>query len=325
MKNISVGHCDELNYNPSKEGLPIARLNFRNLTPSSGDKRDKIFQFDGHFSKFRENKELCRKERLNKYYQDMGYSKKDFTEYILNVWESENQEEFRVQRGDDKIVVTCKLTKEILVFDKEYNYLQDEGKTDFKYVDEVDAISMQVPEDIILQRMRDDYDDYIGSIHLCAANDWSAEKSINQSMKFVHKKVPYIKKVISSDRNIVRSILKNNNVFERTGAVNFYTESFINKHPDNNIEEKSISRLLDGEGSLFLRFERQTITPIKGEYFIFTIRTYFSDIKELTKENRNYLKESFFAKADRINTFTSASSEIRNREKEFVEWVDAIE
>jgi hypothetical protein len=331
MKNISIGHSDTLDYNPSREsGLPIARLNFRNipLEPETG--KDKIFQFDKNFPKFRENKELCREERLNKYYQDMNYDQKGFVEHILKVIEIQNKKEFSISR-ESFISLKCHLTHEVLAFDKKtYKYMPQNSQTKYSYtkygyIDALDAIAMQVPEDIILQRYKDDFEDYIGSIHLCAANDWSAERSINKSMSEVHEKVPYIKKVITKDKNLVRSIIRNNRVFERTGALNLYTESFINKHPDNNVEEKSIDELLKGNGTLFFRFERQTITPINQEYFIFTIRTYFLDIKKLTKENRTLLKNSFFEKGDRINVFTSASSEIRNREEEFVKWIDAIE
>jgi hypothetical protein len=331
MNNISLGHSDTLNYNPSRDGgLPVARLNFRNIPLYAEDGKDKIFQFDQHFHKFRENKELCREECVNKYYQDMGYDKTGFVEYILNVIDVQNKNEFTVH-DNKNIECECHLTKELLVFDpKTYAYLPQESKTkysgtQFEYVDALDAIAMQVPEDIILQRFRDEYKDYIGSIHLCAANDWSAERSINQSMSHVHKRVPYIGKVITNDQKLVKSITQNDRTFERTGAINFYTESFINKHPDNNVQERSIDEILKGNGSLFFRFERQTISPIQKEYFLFTIRTYFCDIKELEKENREKLKMSFFEKADRINAFTSLSSEIKNKEEEFVQWLDSLD
>jgi hypothetical protein len=331
MKNISLNHCDTLDYNPSRDGgLPTARLNFRNIPLLAEEGKDKIFQFDEHFHKFRENKELCREESINKYYQDMGYDKKGFMTYIIEILKIQNQKEFTVNLGSP-VLIECHLTGETLAFAPEtFAFLPQKSKTKYSnteldYMDSFDAIAMQVPEDIILQRFRDDYQDYIGSIHLCAANDWSAERSINKSMTEVHKRVPYIGKVITNDQKLVKSITQNGRTFERTGAINFYTESFINKHPDNNIIERPIDELLKGNGTLFFRFERQTISPLEQSYFLFTIRTYFCDIKKLEKENREKLKQSFFQKAERINAFTSLSSDIKNREDEFVAWVDAID
>ena len=167
MKNISIGHSDTLDYNPSKDaGLPIARLNFRNipLIPETG--KDKIFQFDELFPKFRENKELCREERLNKYYQDMNYDQSGFVKRTCEVFEAQNKNEFTVSY-EKEIVITCHLTHEKLVFCKDtFKFMPELSQTKYSgtkydYVDSLDAIAMQVPEDIILQRHRGDYEDYI--------------------------------------------------------------------------------------------------------------------------------------------------------------------
>lgn len=327
---IRLGHSDPLNYNPTvPNGVPKSSLNLRRLPEIASNAQDKIFQFDDYFPLFRKNKELCREENLEKYYQDTHFEKKAFCKHILNVIEKQNRDQFCLSHAE-VLKLDCRLTGETLAFDpKTFEFLPQQSyhkysKTPIEYRDALDAISMQVAEDIVLQSHRGHFDDYAASIHLCSPNHWAAEDAIDQPISVIHRDVPYIKKVISNDEKLIKNILSHKRCFERTGALNIYTDTILNKHPDCSYDSPDLEETLKTDGDLFFRFERQTISPIESHFFIFTIRTYFLNIRKLNSENRKFISSSFAKSPETINLFNSSTSNLEEMKSSLISWMDRI-
>lgn len=296
---MKLKHGDPLNYNPTLNGLPKAALGLKKLPKEPETEQQKFFQFDENFYKYRETKEEARAEnQLHKYYQTMNVDNKKACQHIIKLLSTQNSEHFTLKEHK----LYCHLTDEELHFDYNYNLL-DSSKTAFQYQDLFDALGMQVSEDIIVHTFDGDKD-FASAIHLFSPNGWSANGAINWDLDTIHKGVPYINKVIRNTHRVILSVLKACVGFERVGAINFYTNSELNRHEEKGVEDyRDMDGLLkDDDMTLYMRYERQTVSPVSSQSFLFTVKTYMLDTKKLSKENINNILKSIDTDMDKLNS-----------------------
>ena len=207
----------------------------------------------------------------------------------------ENKEHFSLLEDQKFFTLNCHLTKEILVFNKKFELVEQTTSLAVPFVDAFDALAMQVAEDLVIHKVpqgqlnplkkEEDKKDYAAAIHLCHCNGWDAEWGIGQTFDFVHKKVPRIDKIVPNATRMMLSFLTRGFRFERIAAISFKTSDVLNRHSDD-IENWNKEFNVD-EPFMNIRVERQTVKGFKkSAAFLFTIRTFLYDMN-LEKSDLN--------------------------------------
>ncbi|NCN27050.1 DUF3445 domain-containing protein, partial [bacterium] len=228
---------DVLDYFPIRDGLKASSIGLRKLPKDKlKDPRNFIFQIDEFFAHYRKNKIECRKEKLCKYYQVVAPAPQELIQFFLDTLLDEYPQSFKLTRLEKNWQFECLLSKETLVFDEKLNLLEAQSKYERDevggpYVDAWDALSMQVSEDLVLQKVPGNERDFTQVIHLCHANGWSAEGAVGQSFDKIHEDVPGINKLIPDSRKILSAILRSEHTMERVGALQYRTSGELNRHP----------------------------------------------------------------------------------------------
>jgi hypothetical protein len=295
MKLLNVNpnvFSEDPDFFPLYEGLKPSSMGLKKLTRGpNAPVKDKIFLFGSSFKTLRESKILCRTENLDKYYQ----TKKHYPEvvkYIIDTLCTQNSEYFTLTNTEFGCTVECILTKEKLAFNQNYELIIEKSIVEFKYVDAVDALAMQVGEDLVIHHIpagqinplkpEAEKVDSADCIHLCHCNGWDAQWAIGQTFDFIHKKVPRINQIVPNAMRMMMSFIQNSNwCFERIAAISIKTTDILNRHESFKSEW---DKPFNPESPLMhLRVERQTITGFReSECFLFTIRTFLYDLDSTT-------------------------------------------
>lgn len=276
---------DEEDYFPLYQGLRPSQMG---LLPFAQNK--KHFLFGPSFSEFRKNKEMCRRERLSKYYRRTSKEYPEIVSFIIETLSSEYPEHFKLETIDDNIYLHCYLTKEVLVFDQSSNLIS--YKSDFEFQDAFDALSMQVPEDMVIHDFGKGGRDFASYIHLCACNGWSAEQNIGRSFDFIHAGVNRIKQIIPNTIKMMIFISTKLVTFERIAAISFKPSYILNRHPDfEHIYNTGFDK---SNPAMNIRVERQTVKGFrKSNAFLFTIRTFMYNANDTKNDRIEKTKEVF--------------------------------
>ncbi len=267
MSNVSLGHWDPYNYFP---GLPASSAKLNPLQRDS-----KIFEFCDRAKLYLESKREAIYKNRDWYYQKIPnlINKKIVVKKLVSILIKENSNLFSMHTIGKENILVCKLTKEEIKFDDEWNLINHT----YNYEDSFSAICMQVPEDVIVQTLVEDQDKAT-LLHLCHANGWSARWAVGKSFGNIHDGVRRSddKHVIKTPEKMVSHLINMESPIERIGAINFKTDSFLDRHPSH--PESRHSPFNPSDPKLFMRFERQTVTPLpEADSFIFTIKTYMVD------------------------------------------------
>ena len=314
---VNIGDTDSLNYNPIQVGeIPKSSGRMKPLPGYEDPERNKIFQFDEHFQKHRDAKLAVRDlEFTDKYYRTQGELPKSVRKFIIDKLLTENSEYFSWNNN----ILFCFLTKESLQFDEELNYV----KTHYgiQYRDTLDALAMQVPEDLVIHALSDDKTkDFAEQVHLCHANGWSADWAINRDFRYIHAGIPGIEKIIPHPEKLVAGIIRSGRTSERVGAISFRTDTRLNRHPDLDGTEHEHKPFNPQEPKLHMRFERQTITGFPdASRFLFTIRTYFVNCKQEDKEEQQKIIDAF--KNTDVEKVYSSNFLMKHRD-DIVKWLE---
>lgn len=297
-----LGHHDPFGYFDQVigNGIKLSTPAIRSLENGNRDHpSDCIFQFDNKFQIFMSAK-LEGRSNLSKYYQRRDPIPPSVIRWIiLNLIDEHSTLFYTEHPYVDELVLVCKATGEKLHFDSHTMELIDHSPRR-GYVDAFDALAMQVPEDIVIQRYDQEKGDWASVISLFHPNGWSAEFAIGKSFAEIHEGVVDSKGKHIVPPNMVKRLVKTATSFERVGAISFRDNTNLHRHPDETWPQFAI-----GETPLFVRFERQTITGFPDEgLFLFTIKTYFLDVDDKDPERR----------AKIITAFQNASPEIYSRE-----------
>lgn len=254
---------------------------------SEQKEENKTFLFGPSFAEFRQNKEECRNERLSKYYQSTSDKYPEIIEYIVKTLSFENRDFFSIEELDSLTILNCHLTNESLYFNSNWDLVNFKSNLTTPFVDAVDALSMQVSEDIVIHKVPNgqlnplksekEKRDYASHIHLVHCNGWDAEWAINNTFDFVHKSVPRISSIIPNSSRMMLSFLNQGFRFERIAAISFKTTPYLTRHhSDINQWGKEFNK---EEPYLTSRVERQTVRGFKeSEAYLFTIKTYLYHI-----------------------------------------------
>lgn len=250
-----------------------------------------VFQIDDTFSDYRQEKLTSRQECLSKYFQTCNYSNTVATavaKFIIRRLTYEHPNDFHIESFTSGIALNCQLTQETLYLDKDY-YLQKVSirhNVSPSYTCTLDALAAQLQEDITVI-CRDDNTNWVGAIHLCFPNHWSAEDKIGRDFATVHTPVAGIEKINQRAQAIVNTMIIHQPMVRFAWGLS--TDTRLNHHPEpplNTPAEIWKGRNFDiNNPKLYLRIERQVIWGLpECNSSIFTIRTYFRDVAEIKRD-----------------------------------------
>jgi hypothetical protein len=233
--------------------------------PGIARSEGQIFEVDENYEEYIENKRRCRAEDISKY-----YCTHDF-------------------RDNTRAAV--------IDFLKSFS---NTASSDF------DTLCSQFQEDIAVVQL-DGEKDWLAAIHLCSPNHWDPRTKIGKPFDAIHTPVPEIGRTVKNYMVMLKMIV-DKEPFARF-AWGIATDNRLNHHPEAppgyDLNDWRGRRLVDENTEFFVRVEKQHLIGLKEvNAFIFTIRTYFYNIKDLDQEQRTAL-----AKA--INSMTPASLEYK--------------
>lgn len=246
-----------------------------------------VFQIDDTFINYRQEKITSRQESLSKYFQTSNYSDIVATavsKFIVRRLTEEHPNYFHIENFESGVLaLNCLLTQETLYFDKNYNLqkvLTQSDAISIPYTCSLDALAAQVQEDITVI-IRGDNTNWVGAIHLCFPNHWSAEDKIGKDFATVHAPVAGIEKINRRSLAITNTMIMHQPMVRFAWGLS--TDTRLNHHPQpplNTPVEVWSGRKFDIDNPcLYLRIERQVIWGLpESDTAIFTIRTYFRNV-----------------------------------------------
>ena len=234
-------------------------------TPGLSRAEEEIFDTDEHYEEYLENKKRCRAEDISKYYCTY-----DFRESTRAA---------------------------VIDFLKQFSRIKS---TDF------DAICSQFQEDVAVVQL-DAGKDWLAAIHLCSPNHWDPRTKVGKPFDAIHTPVPEIGRTVKNYMVMLKMIV-DKEPFARF-AWGIATDDRLNHHPEPpagyDANEWRGRRVIDESNRFFVRVEKQHLIGLKDvNAFIFTIRTYFYRVEELSPEER-------VALAKAVNSMTPASLEYK--------------
>jgi hypothetical protein len=254
------------------------------------DARDRqVFQLDDRYGTFLENKADCRQEDIHKYYLESGAIRDTLASvnrYIVRRLTAEYPGIFILNLLNDRYTLDNVRTGETIEWHEDWVMIQHDV-----YVSLFDALSCQVQEDLAICQLAGDRD-WLAAIHLCAPNHWSPAEKIGRPFSAVHSVVPGMEKLNQAYFKMLETAVQKGPYFRFAWGIS--TDTRLNHHPVSPKGLDSVDwqgrRVGGGDGKFYLRVERQTISGLPAcNAFLFTIRTYFYPIEELTGSEKNAL------------------------------------
>lgn len=157
-----------------------------------------------------------------------------------------------------------------------------------KFVDFFDFVCMQIQEDVLLVSNIDGTP-RVSLCHAFAPNGWGANTVINKSFEDLHSEVMFSdgKLVFPNGNKLAIKLTKSPCKLERVGAIGFYTNPILNRHPALRPPEE-YNTFSPDKPELYLKFERQTITGLPEiDSFLFIVKNYVIDIFDPDKYIQN--------------------------------------
>ncbi|ARV59001.1 hypothetical protein BZZ01_10450 [Nostocales cyanobacterium HT-58-2] len=268
-----------------------------------GEADKQVFQIDENFAHYRNVKLLARAERLSKYYQTYNYDDtvpgkltpstlaSGIAHLIIARLTQEHPQNFHCKwLTTDKVAFHCKLTRETLYLDAnlQLQKVETQGEPVFPpYASTFDALAAQIQEDLTVVCRGNDGSNWLGAVHLCYPNHWSAEEKIGQDFASIHAPVAGIEKINRRASAMVNTMITREPMVRFAWGLS--TDTRLNHHPDPPLNIPTYQwqgrHFNPDNPRLFLRIERQVIWGLP-EYnaVLFTIRTYFRDCHEVKKD-----------------------------------------
>jgi len=287
-----------------KRYFPVSKNPFAFTTGlRSLTKSQNVIEVDADYPVYLQNKFQNRHESFTQYVQDFKLRekiKKATIQYLIKQISQEWPSYFSLEKSLNKLTLINKITSEIIIFDSEDLSLIKSHKNN--YEDALDALMSQIQEDISVIETTPELD-HIVYLHLCSPNFWSAEEKIGKSFIKAHESVPDMEKMKQNYVSI-NHMLTHSGPFERF-TWGLTTNKNLNQHP---LKQNGESRRFHQAANLVLRIERQVTVPMAVENsYLFFIRTYFEDIKQLNEFQKRRLKLSLETMSDAVLQYKGLS------------------
>ena len=258
-------------------GLHSLQTNFGN-----GPADQRIFQLDEEYDQHRHNKEVCRREGIEKYYVRAVESPKtqiEISRFIAQLLSTDYPEYFVYSESGSYCHFANQLTENRLQWEKESAELIHP-----EYLSVLDALADQVPEDIAIWQKTGE-EDYISTIHLCSPNHWSPKDKVGKPFSLIHQPVAEMEKLRARYQPMLNALVRSKTQVRFAWGIS--TDQRLNHHPEPPLEtgeSEWVGRSFNPNNpKLFVRTERQTLTGFPAvQSVLFTIRTYFTDVLELS-------------------------------------------
>lgn len=233
----------------------------------NGDYDQKIFQITPHFNKYHQNKIVCRKERLSKYFATANLTPEQtsvLAQFIIKNLIKEYPTYFSFDFKN--MILTNQITADQLTLNSSYQltgFKNLNGEQIDPHPDHIlDALALQFEEDYALCSRRLDMTDDMSMIHLCSGSHWACEDKIGKSFLQVHSPIPHFDKIGKVSANMIEAMI-NKGPFVRF-VWSFVTDTRLNHHPIapvgmNQIEWKGRSFNAQLATPFYLRVERQVV------------------------------------------------------------------
>ena len=248
-----------------------------------------IFQIDEKYLEYIANKSQCRQEDVGKYFCTADLNTETvvpMSQYIANQLAKEHPTIFTLERNEEKYVLFNAKTGEHIVWKDDWVLVENAN-----YLSLFDALCSQVQEDLAICRLQDDRD-WLAAIHLSCANHWGPSEKIGRPFSSVHGIVPGLEKL---NQNYFKMLVTavNKGPYTRF-AWGISTDCRLIHHPVPPTGVDPVywqGRRVEHDSShIYLRVEKQNIIGFAElNAFLFTIRTYFYDIDELSKPEKQAL------------------------------------
>lgn len=267
-----------------------------------GEFDKKVFQIDSQFSIARKNKIDCLRENPSKYilrHELPASAESKVGQVVLEMLTKEYPETFVVRGFPGTLVghqeLECGHTKDRISFDSNFQLV------DFKsgYTGPgpelaeqfprpkslLDALLLQVQEDLAITRRTDPETDFLAYLNLCSASHWSPADKIGKNFGKVHAPIPGNEKLVKAAKNLVEAMI-NKGPFVRF-VWSFVTDTRLNHHPEpppgvDLVQWKGRSFDESKDNPFYLRVERQVTWGVPElDISIFTIRISFIPALEI--------------------------------------------
>jgi hypothetical protein len=249
-----------------------------------------IFQIDGEYSHYLDNKRACRKEDASKYFCEGDLRMETAAPvnwYIANQLVKEHPAIFTLteETGKRYLLLNSK-TQETIRWQEDWVAVENEH-----YLSLFDALCSQVQEDAAICQLHGEKD-WLAAIHLSSCNHWAPSEKIGKPFYSVHGIVPGMEKL---NQNYFKMLLTSVNKGPYTRfAWGISTDTRLNHHP---VPPPGVDpvywqgrRVEDDNSKIYVRVEKQNIVGFPEQNaFFFTIRTFFYDIEELAPDEKTAL------------------------------------
>lgn len=251
-----------------------------------------VFQIDETYDAYLRNKLSCREENIRKYYREHDLHPETavaVNRYMVDQLTKEYPRQFTVAENKGGIVLTNHMNKERIHFSSDWLTVQSD-----KYVSLFDALCCQVQEDIAIVQLHADKE-WLSAIHLCAPNHWAPGEKIGKSFEAIHIPVPAMERTLLHYGKMLQSIANNEMPAVRF-AWGIATDTRLNHHPDPPPQSDAVAwhgRAHQDVQTWYIRTERQTLKGFPdASAFMFTIRTYFYSVEELSTHEKAKLTQA---------------------------------
>lgn len=283
----------------------------------------KVFQISPAFSHFRNNKIQAREESYSKYIAQENLEldvEKQITKFIFERLMLEYPEYFKWDIKSQ--ILFCSHTLDKIKLDENFNLLDFEFGNDkcIAPKNSLDALMLQVPEDIAILKRKSDKDDYLAYLNLCSPSHWAAQDKIGKNFYKVHEPVASAEKLLKAAPNFVDSMIRRGPFVRFVWS--FVTDTRLNHHPSpppgwDLTEWKGRSFDNKKNNPFYFRVERQTVWGFPEiEASLFTIRVSFKTGASI-KKNSDHAKLLTGA----LNSMTPASRVYKGVDKCFEELI----
>jgi len=248
-----------------------------------------IFQIDEKYTQYIANKQRCRAEDIRKY-----FCEKDLTaatavpmnKYMAGQLVKEHPGIFSFEQNDGRNILTNSKTAESITWRDDWMAVDNKN-----YLSLFDALCSQVQEDVAICQLDGDKD-WLAAIHLSSANHWAPGDKIGKPFSSVHGIVPGMEKLNQNYFKMLMTAVSKGPYTRFAWGIS--TDTRLNHHP---LPPPSVDpiywqgrRIEHDSSHIYLRVEKQNIIGFAEQNaFLFTIRTFFYDIEELSGDEKQAL------------------------------------